>query len=583
MSIIHHDPLKKEVSEALFRIIEQNDVEILSFDAIYSMLSMPPDFNFGQVAFPCFVLAKVLKKSPAIIAKDFANSINNESIELISKAEANGPYVNFYCNFNKLLKYNQTRVFSRNTLTPTQCEHIIVEYSQPNTHKTMHVGHLRCLVLGDAVCNILEYVGHKVVRATYPGDIGTHVAKVVWYLTHPTAKELPSDNKAKWLGEMYAKADVALKETKNTPVEVQVKKDIAQILKEISEKKGKYFELWRETREWSLDYLKSIYQWLNCQFDTWYFESEFDQTSIEYVLQKYKEGFFVKDNGAIGIDLSEFNLGFVMYLKSDGNGLYITKDLLLLMQKLSDPNVTRSLYVVDARQKRHFQQLFKTAELMGHERAARSYHLSYETVNTETGEPFSSRSLTGMEISDLRYTMEQKIRDDYLTRYQDSWAEEEIQQTAEIVCIGALKYGLLSSDNNTQIKFSLSDWLKLDGDTGPYLQYVHARCCSILRKAQIDPTIEYDLKVIDPLEKELLFFIHKFAEVCLQAALHFKPSTIANYLFDLAKLFNRFYEACPILKSESHVQATRLELLKLTQSTIAAGLQLLGIQSPEKM
>jgi len=583
MSLTQYDPFKEEVTKNLLKVFADVEITDLSFDSIYSALELPPDFSFGQAAFPCYMLAKKLRKSPLHISKQVSDSFNKQKCLYVELSESNGPYVNFHCNCISILELGQKYSFEKNALSPQNHEKVIVEYSQPNTHKTLHVGHLRCLVLGDALCNILEYVGHEVIRATYPGDIGTHVAKIIWYLTHPSLKQLPLENKAQWLGTMYAQADAELKSKVGTSDEKEIKQSIAQVLKEISEKHGSYYELWKMTREWSLDYLKEIYQWLECRFDVWFFESEFDQPSIDYVLEKFKEGLFIKDNGAIGIDLSSYNLGFVMYLKSDGNGLYITKDLLLLMKKLADPTITRSVYVVDSRQKRHFEQLFKTAEMIGHPRAADSYHLSYETVNAETGEPFSSRALKGMEISELRSQMEEKIKTDYLSRYQNTWNVEDIQKTAETVCVGALKYGLLNTDNNTQIRFSLDSWLKLDGDTGPYLQYVHARCCSILRKVDAEAFSKFQFLITEEIEKEIIYFLHRFSEVCLQAAFHFKPSIIANYLYDLARLFNRFYEACPIIKSDSSQKNTRITIVKQTQKIISSGLNLLGIQSPKKM
>lgn len=581
---LNYEPFKAEITQFILNYLNNENLDFGDFDTIYNLISLPPDFALGQAAFPCFALAKMHKKSPLHFAQHISIFINSQQNKIyVNTAQPANAYINFQCNFDTLLNYECERNFEQNSLAPKQLDNIIVEYSQPNTHKILHVGHLRCLVLGDAVCNILEYVGHAVTRATYPGDIGTHVAKVIWYLTHPNHKTLPIHNKAQWLGEMYAQADIALKALKDTPQEPEAKKQIGQILKQISDKHGKYYDLWKETREWSLDYLKSVYEWLDCDFDSWFFESEFDKPSIEFVLQKYKEGFFIKDNGAIGIDLSEHNLGFVMYLKSDGNGLYITKDLLLLFEKFSNQAITKSIYVVDARQKRHFEQLFKTAELMKLTQAAQSFHLSYETVNTEAGEAFSSRSKNGFEIYELKDKMENKILTDYLERYRNQWSDADILSVAQKVCVGALKYGLLKTDNNTQIHFSLGEWLTLDGETGPYLQYVHARCTSILNKIAAPALSTANFVLTEEAEKKLLFFIHRFPEFCLQSAANLKPSTIANYLYDLAKTFNRFYENCPILKSESSVQHTRLALVQLTQKTISTGLKLLGIQSPDKM
>jgi arginyl-tRNA synthetase len=211
--------------------------------------------------------------------------------------------------------------------------------------------------------------------------------------------------------------------------------------------------------------MRDVYEWLGVSFDVWYTESECDKPSAELVRHKLAEGFFAQDQGAVGIDLSPWKLGFAMFLKSDGNGLYITKDLELLRRKFEDPAVTRSVYVVDARQKLHFQQLFKTGELMGYPQATKSVHLSYETVNTEDGTPFSSRALNGLKLMDLKRDMESKVTADYLERYRGQWSDEDIRRTAEIVTIGALKYGMLKVDNNTQINFVRDEWLRLDTST----------------------------------------------------------------------------------------------------------------------
>lgn len=581
---ILHDVFKKEISQIVLQELHNIDQQVtLKEEDISNLLSTPPDFALGQAALPCFPFAKALKQPPNKIAETLASKINAANNKFILRAQNVNAYLNFYVNFSSLfLHFLSKNELKEEFLKESEKEKIVVEYSQPNTHKAMHVGHLRCLVLGDAVSNLLEYAGHNIVRATYPGDIGTHVAKIIWYLTHPTKKELPSTDKAQWLGHMYAKADETLKATKGTEQEEQIKKDIAEILKQISQKSGHYYELWRETREWSLDYLKGIYNWLNAHFDVWYFESECDEPSKELVKKKYEEGFFVKDNGAIGIDLSPWKLGFAMYLKSDGNGLYQTKDLDLISRKFADPTVTKSIYVVDARQKFHFDQLFKTAELMGYPQAAKSQHLSYETVNTEQGTPFSSRELNGLGLLELKEKMEAKVTSEYLERYRSQWSDYDIQETAKNVTIGALKYGMLRVDNNTQIHFSLNEWLRLDGETGPYLQYVHARCSSILQKLGSHPQ-NFTPELTQKEEQELFFFIARFNEFALQAATQCRPSILANYLYDIAKNFNRFYEACSIKDSTGNSRDTRLAIVYLTKKAIYHGLQLLGIPAPEKM
>ena len=551
-----------------------------------NLFTKPPQFSQGQAALPCFVFAKALKKSPVQIAQQLSQTFGESLPQGVSKVEAVGGYLNFYADFSvvgpKILDSVHSGAFFNPLLAPNQVEKIVVEFSQPNTNKSMHIGHLRCLVLGDSVCRLLDRVGHQVVRATYPGDMGTHVAKSLWYIGEKLQFQLPSENQASWLGEVYAKADALLTQELGTPKEEQNRLQLTNIVKEIHHKSGPFFKLWELTRQWSFEYMKSVYDWLSCPFDVWYTESECDAPSIELVKQKLNEGFFKEDAGAIGIDLSSYKLGFALYLKSDGNGLYLTKDLELMRRKFSDPQVTKSVYVVDARQNFHFKQLFKTGELMGYPQAAKSVHLSYETVNTEDGTPFSSRALNGVNLTSLREDLESKVTSDYLERYRGAWSDSQIQDTAKDITIAALKYGLLKVDNNTQIHYNREEWLKLDGETGPYLQYVVARCGTILEKCG-SPQVSQPLEFTMDLEKELLWSIVEFNNQILKAAQEYRPCVVATALYDLAKQFNRFYESCPIKTAEGSVKNLRLSLVYSTQSLMKHGLQLLGIPWVPKM
>lgn len=586
-----HDPFKQEIAELIYTELklmsEQNTLDFnFKQEDIYQLLTIPPDFSFGQAALPCFPFAKMFRQAPNKIAQLLSENINKKNKLYVKEVACINAYLNFHCNFNYYseqlsAQFSNKTYFKKNLLQEKEIDKIVLEYSQPNTHKAMHVGHLRCLVLGDALANLLEYIGNKVIRATYPGDVGTHVAKIIWYITHPTEKVLPKENKTKWLGQMYAEADDAFKATKGTEQEAIVKQHISEILAQLNNKSGKYYDLWKETREWSLEELRNIYSWLNSVFDVWYFESECEAPSKELVKKKYAEGVFIKDNGAIGMDLSEWKLGFAMLLKSDGNGLYLTKDIDLITKKFSDPEVTKSIIVVDSRQKLHFQQLFKIAELMGYPQATKSVHLSYETVNTADGKPFSSRQLNGLQLFTLKEKMEEKVTSEYLERYRGQWSEAEILETAKIITIGALKYGMLRVDNNTQIHFSLDEWLRLDGDTGPYLQYVHARCTSILEKIGMPQAGEQTFT--EQQEHELIFLLSQFNEFALQAGLQNRPSILAGYLYDLAKSFNRFYEHCPIKNADDLLKNSRLHLVLCTKSAIFEGLKLLGIPAPVKM
>lgn len=550
-------------------------------------LGQPPQFNLGQAAIACHPLAKKLRINPVKIAQSLADLISKRPYPLISRVEAINGYLNFHCHFLNyapvaLEEIRGGAYFKRNLLPKELVDGIVVEFSQPNTHKALHIGHLRNMVYGDAVCNLLDRAGHRVIRATYPGDLGTHIAKTLLYIKKHHKGPLPTQNRADWLGERYRDADAYVTGLEGKPEAAQLKGEIAKVLSELQHQKGEYFTFYQETREWSLEQMQDIYQWLGIRFDVWYFESECDEPSRVLVQKKYQEGFFALSEGAIGIDLNAFNLGFALFLKSDGTGLYLTKDLELIRRKFEDPSVTRSIVIVDSRQKLHFKQLFKTAELMGYPQAARSEHLSYETVTTEDGLPFSSRSLTGMPLSELKKIMEEKITTDYLSRYRGEWSDEEIQSTASMIALGAIKFGFLRVDGNCIIRFVLNDWLKLDGETGPYLQYVHARCASLLKKIGV-PEKKFEIVLESEVEQELLFGLRHFNRAVLHAAETYRPSVVAAFLYDICKLFNRFYTDCPIKTAVGDQKNTRLALVESTAAVLKEGLKLLGIPAPNKM
>lgn len=561
---------------------------------ISGMIVQPPEFHLGQAAIPCHSFAKKLRQPPVKIAETLKVEIEAQKSSWIERVEAVNGYLNFHCNFVPFGKWlaDQTssrKMFSDSLLPQGEQEKMIVEYSQPNTHKALHVGHLRNTVFGDAVCKVLEYAGHEVVHATYPGDMGAHIAKALWYVANKKGGNLPDDSlpqadQADWLGVMYAESEGCLRTTEKNDLDefARIKREIGEVLNELHAGKGRFYDLYRKTREWSLAQMREVYDWLDVHFDVWYYESECDAPSRELVLKKFDEGFFVKSEGAIGIDLSQYGLGFALYLKSDGNGLYLTKDLELIRRKFEDPDIARSIYVVDARQKLHFKQLFKTTELMGYPQAAKSLHLSYESVTDENGEPCSSRTLKGVRLNHLREQLEGKVKKDYLERYRGDWTDTQIEETARMVALGALKYGYLRVDGGTIVKFVLDDWLKLEGDTGPYLQYVHARCCSVIEKVG-SPDFLQPFVFETEVERELLYFLGRFNHFALQAAREYRPSVVAGYLFDLCKQFNRFYKDCPVKTAEPPVRNSRLMLVQATALILHEGLGVLGIPAPERM
>ena len=457
----------------------------------------------------------------------------------------------------------------------------MIEYSQPNTHKELHVGHMRNLCLGSALINLHQYAGFEVLSATFPGDMGTHVAKCLWYLKKHNKENAPASRKGAWLGALYSKAHIMLEDQKDK----NHKEELTAIINEIESANGPYYELWKETRQWSLEQMQEIYAWAGVHFDYWFWESEVDQESLELVQDYHKKGLFIKDDGAIGIDLKEEKLGFVLLLKSDGTGLYATKDLSLALRKKT-LGIQKSIYVVDKRQELHFKQVFSILEKMGQKDTTLLYHLSYDFVELPSG-PMSSRAGNIVPIQSLIDQMQLLIEEQYLVKYKDEWNEKEIKDCASIIAAGAIKYGMNRIDSNKKIVFAMKEWLKLDGDSGPYLQYVCARIKSLLSKAKELKEIKgITLKnySLNPREIAIILKIASFNEVIESCLRQYKTSPLCHYLYEMGKLFNSFYAESPILKEElQEAQDVRILLAQSTYLTMEKGLALLGITLPHKM
>ena len=593
-----HSLLKNEAARLISSAFREVFPEHSVSDQIVDQVVYPDEVKLAHLAFPCHPLSKILRTAPVKISSALAAAVQKEientspsassTGNFIIRAEAVNGYLNFFCDPARLYEHlfsqlRSNQLYAGPLLPKAEQEKILVEYSQPNTHKALHVGHLRNMIYGEAICNLLAHLGNTVVRATFPGDLGTHIAKSLWYIEKYKLKEIPATQQAAWLGKIYAEADDFIKSQAGSADEAKIKAEVGEVLRGLEEQTGPHYELYRKTREWSLEQMRAAYQWLGIQFDVWYYESECDQPSRQLVQKKLKEGFFVESQGAVGLDLSADDLGFVLYLKSDGTGLYITKDLELFRRKIEDYHAERSIVVVDSRQKLHFRQLFKTAEKMGFPHADRSVHLAYESVTDENGKPCSSRSLTGVQLDELRGLIHGKVLSQYLESYRGEWPDAEIDETAEKISLGALKYGFLKVDANRIIRFILDDWIQLEGDTGPYLQYAFARCSSILEKLG-QPSASPEVSLKQNIETELLLFLERFNEVALNSGLEYRPSILCTYLFDLAKLYNRFYKECPIKTAESPaVKDTRLGLVLLVSYALKKGLSLLGIEAPLRL
>lgn len=584
MSVLLHNSFKLDIAKSIIQAISAAypDAQTLEESVVYNGLVAAPNFKMGHIAFGCFPLAKTLRGNPAAIATEIQKNI--ECSFSIDSTQTAGPYINIFLNTNNIAKNLFKDIISGEFFKTKITENspkTIIEFSQPNTHKELHVGHMRNLCLGDAIIKLHRYCNYPTLSTTFPGDVGTHVAKCLWYFKKHNKEEVPTTRKGAWLGTLYTKGNNLLEDQKGTPQEEENRKELTQILKQLEAKSGEYYDLWKETREWSIELMHQVYSWANVEFDSWYWESDVDSDSVKLIKEYQEKGLFKEDAGAVGIDLSDDKLGFCILLKSDGTGLYATKDIELAKRKFEDHKVEKSIYVVDNRQAHHFKQVFNVLDKMGFSNAKNCYHLQYEMVELKDG-AMSSRKGNIVALQSLIDSMVRKIKEDYLSKYKGEWEEAEIESTAQIVASGAIKYGMTRVDSNKKIVFQMDEWLKLDGESGPYIQYVYARINSMLKKLKGSFDADYSTLQTDN-EKQIIIKLSEFNSTVESACEEYKTHLLTGYLYELAKLFNSFYAESQISNAEESVKGARLELCKAVSLTLKKGLELLGIEAPEKM
>lgn len=462
-------------------------------------------------------------------------------------------------------------------------ERVMVEYSQPNTHKSFHVGHLRNVILGGSVCRILEFAGYDVIRANYLGDIGLHVVKWMWNYLKNHAGETPGENKTHWMNEIYAEADRLFQDPENEA-------EVRALYARWNARDPEIVDLWKITRQWSLEGFEEIYDLLGEEFDRIYFESEVEDTGVVLVENMVEEGLAEDERpeGPVFIDLdavvgTEDEYRVLVVLRSDGSSLYATKDLPLAIQKFEEYDLDQSIYVIDVRQSLYLRQIFKTLEILGYEWADKLHHLPYELVNLPGNVTMSSREGTVVLLDDLVAEATQRARE-IVENKNPELTDSTMDTISEAVALGALKYAMLSRDNTKVVTFDWDSALDFNGQAAPYIQYAHVRAGSILRKAGADLPEEVDFPGdLEKAEVDLIELMTRLPADVLRASEEYRPLIIANLAYDMARAFNDFYNTCHVLNAEPEVRAYRLRLVAAAQQVIATSLQLLGIEAPSMM
>ncbi|MGV8025202.1 MAG: arginine--tRNA ligase [Anaerolineaceae bacterium] len=584
------DTYKAQIEEQIVKIMQKEGIQTAALQ--WNLIPFSGHWGISTSFFQ--IAAQEAKTGKKINVPQRASELAALSAEHLilpqdfEKCEAVKGYLNLYFQTQSFSRMVIDRVLAEKEnfgRLPATHKKVMVEFSQPNTHKAFHVGHLRTMFLGAAVSNILEFSGDEVIRANYLGDIGLHVITWLWnYENYHAGEKPPLENATSWIGNLYTEAVKRREESEEN------EEAIRRYFRAWDAHDPEIVELWKETRQWSLDAFNQIYTLLGIHFDKLYFESEVEHEGKEFVENLIQKG-LAKDErpeGAVIIDLDAI-LGtkeeyrVLVLLRSDGTSLYATKDIPLAVKKFEQYDLDRSIYVVDVRQSLYFKQIFKVLELMGYGWAKQCYHLAYEIVNLPGNVTLASREGTVVLLENLIQEAEKRAMI-IVDQKNPELDLEEKQKIARMIALGSIKYSLLARDNTRIVTFDWETALDVNGQAAPYIQYAAVRANSILRKEKFNiPTTATISSALDAKEIVLVDLISRFPQEVEKASQELRPLQIANYAYDLAKAFNDFYTNCPVLSAEDEVRSFRLRLVAATKQTIINSLGLLGIEVPEIM
>lgn len=477
-------------------------------------------------------------------------------------------------------------------------ERVMVEYAQPNTLHSFHIGHFRNAVLGEVLARLVEFAGFDTIRASYPGDIGLGVITVLWIYNKFYQGQEPTDihERGQWLLKLYVEATNLLEEKPGETPEQKARREAyelerRELLRKWDAGDPYVRDLWLRTREWSLAELRDILRMLDVNINVWFYESEVDEPAKAIVEELVQLGIadderptggavIVKIDEKLGLKKEKYRTNVI--LRNDGTTLYLTKDLALAKQKFEEYHVDRSIYVVDIRQSLHLQQAFAILKLWGFPQAEKCYHLAYGFVSLPEG-AMSARRGRLILFKDVADEATRRVLSEIANKNPDLPTERR-QQVAQQVGLGAMTYAMLSVDNTKDIVFDMEASLNFDGRTGPYIQNAHVRANSILKKGGSLPNqADFDYQ-LEPHEVQLIDRISRFPAVVEQAAQEYRPLVMATYAYELAGEFHSFYHVVPVIQTEdANQRAARLRLVAAARQTLANALRLLDIAAPDVM
>ncbi len=552
------------------------EVDSLTRDEIAASIEIPPSYDMGDYAFPVFKLSKIFRKAPNLIAEDLASKFVNS--DYFEKIENKGPYLNFFIDKSKLVETVIEEVLSKGdgfgSSKLGEGKTVIVEYSSPNIAKPFHMGHLRTTVIGNALYKIYKFLGFNTIAINHLGDYGTQFGMLISAYKKWGDKEVIEEDPINELLKLYVRYN---EEEEGKP---ELKDEARYWFKELENGNQEAYELWSWIREVSLKEFNRVYDMLNIKFDSYAGES-FYSDKMQRVLDELNEKNLLEESqGAYLVDLEEYGMPPALIKKSDGSTLYTTRDIAAAIYRKETYDFYKNIYVVASQQNLHFQQWFKVVELMGYEWAKDCIHIPFGMVSLEDG-PLSTRRGRVVFLEDVLNKAVESTLEIINERNPDLENKKEV---AKQVGIGAVIFQELFNQRIKDYVFSWERTLSFDGETGPYVQYTHARANSLLERGSFNIGDQVDINLLlSEDEIDIIRMIYDFPGVVMDAMEKNEPFFITRQIVELAKGFNKFYHNAQIIVEDEELRKARLLLTYLVKNTIKVGLGLLGIEAPNKM
>jgi len=553
----------------------------------------------GDITLVVFSLLKISKKSPEETGKEIGEYLKSTIEEVVGFNVIKG-FLNltisdaFWLSFLNEAADKKNYGFTKESSGKT----IMIEYSCPNTNKPLHLGHIRNNLLGHSLSEILQANGHETIKVNLINDRGVHICKSMLSWQKWGNGETPKTSGMKgdkFVGKYYVEFEKHYKKEMGELIGKGMSKEEAQknapLIKETQEMLRKWeakdsgtIDLWKKMNGWVYKGFDKTYEQMGVDFDKVYYESETYLVGKEIVEKSVKDSIlFKKEDGSIWCDLSKEDLDDKLLLRSDGTSVYMTQDIGTAVQRFSDFRLDKHIYVVGNEQDYHFRVLFIILKKMCYDWADECHHLSYGMVDLTTGK-MKSREGTVVDADDLMEEMIETAKKISIELGKlDEYSHEEKEKLYRVIGLGALKYFILKVDPKKQMLFNPEESIDFNGNTGPFIQYTYARIQSVLRKAaHTQPQVLG--KDLGEVEKELIKLIYHYPTIVIEAGETYSPAVIANYVYELAKEYNQFYQEVPILKAEnSDLVSLRLALTKMVGNVIKSSMKLLGIDVPERM